>query len=373
MIYVDHAATTQLDPDALHAMEPFLLEDFGNASQPYSFSRTARHALQDARVQIAECIGASPDEIYFTSGGTESDNWVIKGCPQKNANQSVICTSQIEHHAILNACRAVAQQHAQVTYLPVDRQGILYPETLASMITDDVDLVSVMLGNNEIGTIEPITELASVAHAHGALFHTDAVQAVGHIPVQVHDLDVDFLSASAHKFNGPKGIGFLYVRNGIQLHPLLHGGAQERNQRAGTENIPAIVGMAVALQNSIKTMTQTQEHLHAITDRLDQRLHKSRLDYICNGAQAHQLPGFVNLSIRHADGEMLLHRLDLKGIAISTGSACDANSTNLSHVIRAIETPDEYAKGTIRLTFGRENTLQDADTIADALLDILQV
>ena len=369
MIYADNAATTKLDSDAFRAMLLWLQEEYGNASQPYSFARKPHKALAEARETIASCIGAEPEEIFFTSGGTESDNWAIKGLAYDHLVDSVI-TSQIEHHAVLNACAAVSRRGIYVHYLSVEHGGTVLPETLALGMTEKKSLVSIMMVNNEIGTIEPIQELAAVAHSGGALFHTDAVQAVGHIPIDVKELGVDMLSASAHKFNGPKGIGFLYVRKGTKIYPYSDGGAQEFGMRAGTENIAAIVGMAVALKKNCDEMTEITENLRRIEAQFIGTLKNAHIDFERNGSER-RVPGNISISIRGASGEMLLHRLDLKGIAISTGSACDSVNTQVSHVIRAIGIPAEYAKGTIRVSFGRENTEDDATAIAEALIQIL--
>lgn len=369
MIYADNAATTKLDNEALEAMLPWLRDEYGNVSQPYAFARKPKKAIAEARGIIAECIGALPEEIYFTSGGTESDNWAIKGLLEPD-DRRVTMTSQIEHHAILHTCDAIERMGYPVVYLPVNHLGIVAPEILDSIITDQTRLVSVMLVNNEIGTIEPIADLARIAHAHGSLFHTDAVQAVGHIRIDVNDLDVDMLSASAHKFNGPKGIGFLYLRRGISLHPFADGGAQERGLRAGTENVASIVGMAVALKVNCAQMRKTEERLRTLERSFEQVLREAGIDYIRNGAEDH-VPGNINVSFRNANGEMLLHRLDLMGICISTGSACDSVNTQVSHVVKAIEIPEEYAEGTIRVSLGRDNTEEDVEEIARSLVRIL--
>lgn len=367
-IYADNAATTKLDIDAFEAMKPFLLEDYGNASQPYALARKPRKALAEARATIADCIGAMPEEIYFTSGGTESDNWAIK-CFGFRSGVRKVYTSEIEHHAVLNADENAVR-------LSVDSKGIVLPEVLKkALIPDDSPislstLVSVMLVNNEIGTIEPIKELAAVAHANHALFHTDAVQAVGHIPIDVNELGVDMLSASAHKFNGPKGIGFLYVRKGTLLSPYADGGAQEHGMRAGTENVASIVGMAAALKKNCNEMQQTAERLRSMEKTFINTLKESNIVFIRNGSD-NRVPGNINISIRGASGEMLLHRLDLMGICISTGSACDSVNTQVSHVIKAIGVPKEYAEGTIRISFGRENKLEDAIKVAEAIISVM--
>jgi len=371
MIYADNAATTKLDSDAFEAMKPYLMENYGNASQPYFFARPVKKAIAAARETVAACIGAEPEEIYFTSGGTESDNWAIKSTSLADSERSGIITSQIEHHAVLNACAAMEHLGYPIVYLSVSDEGITEPETLRRFITAQTKLVSIMYANNEIGTIEPIKKLAEVAHAHGALFHTDAVQAVGHVPINVKELGVDMLSASAHKFNGMKGSGFLYIRKGVHLNPYADGGSQEHGMRAGTENVPAIVAMAAALKKNCDCMEQRTLKLHKLEQILLDSLNAAGIDYIRNGSN-NRLPGNVNLSIRDSDGEMLLHRLDLKGICISTGSACDSVNTRVSHVIKAIHVPEEYAKGTIRISFGADNTEEEAAEVAKALIQILK-
>lgn len=370
MIYADNAATTQLDSDAFEIMKQYLIEDYANASQPYSFSRGAKKALKEARITIAECIGALPEEIYFTSGGTESDNWAIKGL-MEDRDGKITLTSDIEHHAVLNACKTLSRLGYPVTYLPVDKQGVVLPETLNKVITDETKLVSIMMANNEIGTVEPIRELVEITHAHGALFHTDAVQVVGHIPINVKKLDIDMLSASGHKFNGPKGIGFLYVKKGICINPYADGGAQEKGMRAGTENVAAIVAMATALKKNCSFMLEATEKLHSMEKIFIRTLNAAKVDYIRNGGKEH-IPGNISISIKGMNGEMLLHRLDLKGICISTGSACDSVNTEISHVIKAIGTPMDYAEGTIRISFGSRNTVNEAEIIAENIVDIVK-
>lgn len=371
MIYADHAATTKLDKAAFESMKPFLLEDYGNASQPYSFARSAKKALKTAREIIAKCINADPNEIYFTSGGTESDNWAIKATALVCGDQRATITSQIEHHAILNACASVERLGFPVTYLPVDSDGIVQPSSLESIITPATKLVSVMFANNEIGSVQPIKELCDIAHKNGALFHTDAVQAVGHLPIDVKALGVDMLSASAHKFNGPKGIGFLYIKNGLSIASFMDGGAQEHGRRAGTENIASIVGMATALENNCKGIDYNKNLLHSLEMCFLNTLENEGLDFIRNGS-SFRTPGNLSISFRNVSGEMLLHRLDLMGICVSTGSACDSQETQISHVLQAIKVPPEYIQGTIRVSFGIENTMDDAKKIAEGLAKILQ-
>ena len=369
-IYADHAATTKLDKLAFKAMKPYLLEVFGNASQLYSFARSPKKALKEARETIAECIGALPEEIYFTSGGTESDNWAIKGSAFSDAEKRATITSSFEHHAVLRSCKAIEKLGYPVVYLPPNGEGIISSERLKAVITDRTRLVSIMYANNEIGTIQPIRSLADIAHSYGSLFHTDAVQAVGHISINVTDLGIDMLSASAHKFNGPKGIGFLYIKKGTEMIPFVDGGAQEMKLRAGSENVAGIVGMAIALKRSCEEMSYRTEHLRYLEEVMLNRLAQTNLDFRMNGGNNH-IPGNISLSFKNADGEALFHQLDFMGICISTGSACNSDSTELSHVLKAICLPAEYAFGTIRISLGYENTEDEVMIIADAIKKIL--
>lgn len=371
MIYADNAATTRLSKEALNAMLPYLTEEYGNASQTYSFSRGPKKAIQSARETIAECINAEPEEIFFTSGGTESDNWALKGMMLMKEEHRSLLTSQIEHHAILHSAASLERIGIPVTYLPVDNEGIVMPESLKCSISDNTKLVSIMLSNNETGSIQPIKELAAIAHSHGSLFHTDAVQAVGHIPVDVQVLNVDMLSASAHKFNGPKGIGFLYLRNNTPLNLFMDGGAQESGMRAGTENVASIVGMAAALQENVNAIDKVKTHLLVLENLLITSLRQVKIDFIRNGAEEH-VPGNVSLSFKNSDGEMLLHRLDLMGICVSTGSACDSKNTQISHVLKAMHVSEEYARGTIRISLGKDNTYDDIESIVNGLVRILK-
>lgn len=370
-IYADNAATTKLDTEAFESMLPWLKEEYGNASQPYSFARKPKRAIAEARATIAACINALPEEIYFTSGGTESDNWAIKGAAFSDEKKGAIITSLIEHPAVLNACKRLDMLGFQIKYLTPDSMGLVEPKCLErAMLGNNVRLVSVMLANNEIGTIEPIAELAAIAHSHGALFHTDAVQAVGHIPIDVKASDVDMLSASAHKFNGPKGIGFLYIKKGIDIIPFCDGGSQEAKMRAGTENVAAIVGMATALKNNCRAIQENSDHIRSIEETLIAALQEKAIDFVRNGAD-NRIPGNVSLSFKGADGEGLLHRLDLMGICVSTGSACDSKNPQISHVLKAIALDEDYARGTIRISLCKYNTLSDAERIAAALCKIL--
>ena len=369
-VYADNAATTKLDTEAFEAMKPWLLDEYGNASQPYSFSRKPKEALKEAREIIAECINAFPEEIFFTSGGTESDNWALKGTMFVYGDNRTLITSQIEHHAILHSAAAIEKMGYPVVYLPADSTCTILPSALEAIISDRTKLVSVMFSNNEVGSIQPIRELATIAHKYGALFHTDAVQAVGHVPIDVNELNIDLLSASAHKFNGPKGIGFLYVKKGTPLNSFNDGGAQEAGLRAGTENIASIIGMAIALKANCENMSRHRDYLLQLESELLSGLKQAGLVFIRNGAIKH-VPGNVSLSFRHADGEMLLHRMDLMGICISTGSACDSKNTQVSHVLKAMHVPEEYAKGTIRISLGKENTIEDIETIVTSIKKIL--
>ena len=370
MIYADHAATTALSPGAYAAMQPWLQTQFGNPSTRYSLAREPRNAVASARQAIADCIGAKPDEIIFTSGGTEADNWALTGVAFRQPDfKGEIISSCIEHHAILHTCDFLKHMGYGITLLPVDKQGVVNPETLKKHIKDTTRLVSIMFANNEIGSIQPIKELAEIAHQHGCLFHTDAVQGVGHIPIDVQALGVDMLSASAHKFNGPKGIGFLYVRDGVSIESFMHGGAQEKGKRAGTENVAGIIGMAEALREHQEHMAEETEYVKGLAKTLLADLRKTDLDFLVNGSE-NRIPGSLSLSFRDVDGEALMHRLDFKGSAVSTGSACDSMSTILSHVLRAIAVPDEYAYGTIRVTLGMDNTTDQIHTLAEQIYDI---
>lgn len=375
IIYADNAATTQLDSDAYKVMSEILQNEYGNPSQPYSFSRTAKKLIAEARQTIATYINAEPDEIYFTSGGTESDNWAIEGVAFNNPNKGII-TSQVEHYAVLRTCEFLERQKFPVVYLPVTLDGTILPETLLKYIANTTSLVSIMLVNNEIGTIQPIKELAAIAHAHGALFHTDAVQAVGHIPIDVKDFGVDMLSASAHKFNGPKGVGFLYIRRGTKIVSYMHGGKQENGLRAGTENVASIVGMSIALKNNVEKLNQNYllyDKEQFFMSQLNQRRIVLNRDFLWNGNNkfGKHLPGLISLSFNGKDGEAIMHRMDLKCITIATGAACDSAHTQISHVIKAIQVPNEYAKGTIRISFGNYMTHEELEAIAAALQDIV--
>lgn len=369
-IYADNAATTQIDKSALEEMQKWLYEEYGNASQPYGFSQGPKKAVENARKTIAECIGADPEEIFFTSGGTESDNWVIKSSALYDKEKKETITSAIEHHAVLNACKTVERLGYPVSYLHPTKEGIITKECLKNCLNSKTRLVSIMFANNEIGSIQPIRELCYLAHEHGALFHTDAVQAVGHVGINVHELCVDYLSASAHKFNGPKGIGFLYMRKGVELHPFIDGGKQEYGRRAGTENVAAIVGMSIALKKNCAELEKNQRYIRSLENSLISKLDQANVCYLRNGSQE-KLPGLLSLSFPGKEGESILHRMDLMGICISTGSACNSENTEISHVLRAVGISEEYAKGTIRISFGKNNTEDEVEKTASALIKIV--
>ena len=371
-IYADHAATTAISPVAYVAMQPWLQEEYGNPSTLYSIAREPRKAIDHSREIIATAIGADPEEIFFTSGGTEANNWAIKGTVFKDIQKNGVITSCIEHHAVLNPCTYLKRLGFSVDYLSVDTEGVVNPLQLKETISDSTSLVSVMYANNEIGSLQPIVELSAIAHDKGCLFHTDAVQAVGHIPINVRKMGIDMLSASAHKFNGPKGVGFLFIRKGVILEPLLHGGAQEKNMRAGTENVAGIVGMAAALNEHINYLEEETAYLNELCSILLGALRETNIDFRMNGAE-NRIPGSLSLSFRGADGEMLVHRLDLMGTFVSTGSACDSSNTILSHVLQAINLPDEYAYGTIRISLGMDNTKDQMIQIAKQLERIIKV
>ncbi len=361
-IYLDHAATTAVSPEVLEAMLPFFSESFGNPSGVYATGREAHRAVDRARRQAAEAIGALPQEIYFTSGGSESDSWALTGAAfAGRARGNHLITSSVEHHAVLHTCRWLEKQGFQVTYLPVDSFGRVDPEELERAIRPETILISVMAANNEIGTLEPAEQIGGIARAHGIPFHTDAVQAMGVLPVDVNAWKADMLSLSAHKFHGPKGVGLLYVRKGIRLDSLIHGGAQERGMRAGTENVPGIAGMGKAMELAAAGIPERAEKLRKLRDRLIRGLREAVPGIRLNGHPTERLPGCAHFSIPGADGEAALLRMDLAGIAVSGGSACTSGSTEPSHVLRAIGLEPELAKGGLRFTLGEENTEEEID------------
>lgn len=373
-IYFDHAATTKMWPQVQAAMEPYLIKNYGNASTSYDIGKNAKKALERARETIAEMIDADPAEIYFTSGGSESDNWAIKSIAGEYKSKGThVITTQIEHHAVLNSCQYLGELGYEVTYLPVDRFGLVHLEDLCDAITPQTTLISVMYGNNEIGTIEPIEEIGELARQKGIIFHTDAVQAIGQVPVSVKKLPIDVLSASAHKFHGPKGIGFLYVRKEVDIPAFIHGGGQERGKRAGTENVAEIVGMAEALAIAGKHMEQSVNKTTKLRDYFIRRV-MEECDGVClNGHPSIRLPGNVNFSFRNVNGTALLVLLEEAGICASAGSACNTGSHGLSHVIQAIGIPKEYKDGTIRFSLGQENTFAEVDYVVRCLKEDLQI
>ena len=368
MIYVDNAATTKIDSDVLAGMMPYLRENYGNASSIYSFGQKAHKAIEVARHQFADALNVQSNEIFFASCGAEGNTWAIQGVAQlmQSKGQHII-TSAIEHHSVLNACRTLEAQGYNVTYLPVDCYGMVAHKDVENAIRSDTILISIMYANNEIGTIEPINNIADIAHNHGILMHTDAVQAVGHIPVDIKDLNVDLLTASAHKFHGPKGVGIIYTKNGIVLPPLISGGHQESGRRGGTENTAGIVGAGLAIQKCMDELPDVFTKLQELSSRLISSLLEKLPDIKRNGHPVERLPGIVSLSFPNMDGEALLMQLDLKGICVSTGSACNSGNLDPSHVLLAIGVPNELATGTIRISFGKYNTLDEIDPIVDAV------
>lgn len=370
-IYLDNAATTPIRSEVLDAMMPYLSNRFGNPSSLYSYGQEAKKAIEEARDKVANAIYANSDEIFFTSGGTESDNWALKGAAYAlKGKGNHIITSSVEHHAILHTCQYLESQGFEITYLPVDEYGLVDPNELKKAIKDSTILVSIMYANNEIGTIEPIQELANVSHEKGVLFHTDAVQAVGNVPIDVKKLDVDMLSMSAHKIYGPKGVGALYIRKGLRIDTLLQGGAQERNRRAGTENVAGIVGFGTAIELITKNIDEHIKKLTVLRDKLIDGILKIPYTRL-NGHPIKRLPGNVNVSFEFVDGESLILSLDMEGICVSSGSACTAGSIDPSHVLLAIGLPEEIAHGSLRLTIGEENTEEEIDTVINKLPKIV--
>lgn len=367
-VYLDNAATTPLNPEVLEAMLPMYREFFGNPSSVYLEGRDSRARIETARETVAKALGAQPAEIYFTAGGTEADNWAIRGIAQSQQKKGRhIITSAIEHHAVLHTCNTLEKQGFRVTYLPVDEFGLINPQSLRDAITDETILVTIMYANNEIGTIQPIEELAAIAHEKKIAFHTDAVQAVGAVPIDVKTLGVDMLSLSGHKFNGPKGIGALYIKKGTVIGNLIDGGAQERHRRAGTENTPGIIGLAKAIELATKDIEGKNQKLIAMRDQLIEDLLKTIPYSRLNGHRTQRLPGNVNLSFEFIEGEALLLLLDMKGISASSGSACTSGSLDPSHVLLAIGLPHEIAHGSLRLSLGMDNTQQDVDCVLTEL------
>ena len=371
-VYLDNAATTKVRPEVVEAMLPYFTEIYGNASAVYDFGQKCKQAMEDARETIAASIGTKAANIYFTAGGSESDNWALKGVAEAYGDKGKhIITTKIEHHAILHTCAYLEQQGYEVTYLDVDADGLVSPETLRQAIRPDTILISVMFANNEIGTIEPIAELGEIAHEHGIIFHTDAVQAYTQVPIDVEKMHIDLLSASGHKLNGPKGIGFLYIRQGLKLKSFIHGGAQERKRRAGTENVPGIVGLGKAVEIAMETMEERTAKESALRDYLIARIEDEIPFAKLNGHRVKRLPNNVNFCFQFIEGESMLIMLDMAGICGSSGSACTSGSLDPSHVLLAIGLPHEIAHGSLRLTLGDENTKEQVDYVVDHLKEIV--
>ena len=372
-IYLDNAATTAVSPEVLEAMLPYFTQCFGNPSSIHSTGRDARRVVDAARRQVAAAIGAQPQEIYFTAGGSESDNWAIKGTAfAKKSRGNHIITSAIEHHAVLHTCAWLEKQGFEVTYLPVDEFGRVRVEDVEKAITDKTILITIMAANNEIGTIQPIAEIGKLAHDKGILFHTDAVQAIGAMPIDVSAMNIDLLSMSGHKFHGPKGIGALYIRKGVKIDQYLHGGAQERGQRAGTENLAGIVGMGKAIEIATQHLEENARRLTVLRDKLIDGILAEIPDVRLNGHRTQRLPNNVNVSVRYVEGEALLLRLDLAGIAGSSGSACTSGSLDPSHLLLAIGLPHEIAHGSLRLSLGTDTTEAEIDEVLDKLPGIVK-
>lgn len=373
MIYLDNAATTRTAPEVVEAMIPYFTEMYGNPSAIYSLGSAGKKAINEARRTIAGAVGAKPEEIYFTAGGTEADNWAVKAAAEsRGAEGKHIITTKIEHHAVLHTCAYLEKKGYEVTYLDVDGDGLVDVRALKTAIRPDTILISVMFANNEIGTIEPIREIGSLAREHGILFHTDAVQAFGQVPIDVEEMNIDMLSASAHKLNGPKGTGMLYIRSDVKIRSFVHGGAQERNRRAGTENVPGIVGFAAAVRRAQRIMEEKARKERELRDYLIGRI-ESEIPYCrLNGHREKRLPGNANISFRFIEGESLLIMLDMRGVCASSGSACTSGSLDPSHVLLAIGLKHEEAHGSLRMTLSEENTKEELDQVVGHLKEIVQ-
>lgn len=368
IVYADNAATTPLSPIALEAMLPYLEEIYGNPSTPYSLGRRTKKAIETARSDIAQCLGADVHEIFFTSGGSESDNWALKGAARSMAHQGKthIITTRFEHHAVLHTCAALEKEGFSVTYLDVHENGIIRPEEAEAAIRSETGLMSVMFANNEIGTIQPIESLGAICHENGLLFHTDAVQAVGHLPIDLRKLNIDMLSLSAHKFHGPKGVGALFCRDGLELPNLIEGGAQERGHRAGTENVAGIMGMAAALKESCGSIEENAAYVLSLREKLRKGLLEIPGCH-WNGNAEQRLPGNANISFSGVEGESLLLMLDMQGFCVSSGSACTSGAVDPSHVLRAIGLTDTEAKGSLRISLDRENTSEEVEKLVQTI------
>ena len=373
IIYLDNAATTRTAPEVVDAMLPYFTEKYGNPSSVYGFVAENKEVISRQRRVIAEVLGAKENEIYFTAGGTESDNWALTATAEAYASKGKhIITSRIEHHAILHTCEYLEKRGYEVTYLDVDENGLVDPKKVEEALRPDTILISIMTANNEIGTIQPIREIGEIARAHGVLFHTDAVQAFAQIPINVEECHIDMLSASGHKLNGPKGIGFLYIRKGVKIRSFIHGGAQERKRRAGTENVPGIVGLGKAVELAVSTMEERAERETKLRDYTIARIEKEIPYCRLNGDRVKRLPNNINFSFRFIEGESMLIKLDLKGICASSGSACTSGSLDPSHVLLAIGLPHEIAHGSLRMTLGADTTKEDLDYTVDCLKQIVE-
>ena len=371
-VYFDNAATTKLDGDVLNDMMPYLTDNYGNASSIYKLGKTSRKAVEEAREKVANILNCKPNEIYFTAGGSESDNTAIKGIARANKNKgNHIITSKIEHPAVLDSCHDLEKEGFEVSYISVDENGTIDLEELKKEIKPKTILISVMTANNEIGTIQPIKEIGEIAHEHNIYFHTDAVQAIGNIKIDVNEMNIDSLSLSGHKFYGPKGIGALYVKNGISFNKYISGGHQERNKRAGTENVAGIVGLASAMERAYKELNEHNKKISELRDYYESSI-LEKIPYVkVNGNVKNRLPGNSNISFRYIEGEGLLLNLDLKGICASSGSACTSGSLDPSHVLLAIGLPHEIAHGSLRISIGKYNTKEEIDYLIDSLVEIV--
>ena len=373
LIYLDNAATTRTAPEVVEAMLPYFTEHYGNPSSVYGFAAANKEVIAKQREIIAGVLGAKANEIYFTAGGTESDNWALTAAAEAYEGKGKhIITSRIEHHAVLHTCEYLEKRGCEVTYLDVDENGLVDPAAVEAAIRPDTILISIMAANNEIGTVEPIARIGQIARAHGVLFHTDAVQAFCHIPINVDECCIDMLSASGHKLNGPKGIGFLYIRKGVKIRSFIHGGGQERKRRAGTENVPGIVGLGKAVELAAASMAERAQRERELRDYLIGRIEKEIPYCRLNGDREKRLPNNVNFSFRFIEGESLLIMLDMKGICASSGSACTSGSLDPSHVLLAIGLPHEIAHGSLRMSLGEDTTKEDLDNVADSLKEIVE-
>ena len=372
MIYLDNAATTKTRPEVVEAMLPYFTEFYGNPSSVYTFSAKSKEAVTKAREIIADSLGVKSNEIYFTAGGSEADNWALVAAAEAyEAKGKHIITSKIEHHAILLTCEYLEKRGYEVTYLDVDENGVVKLDELKKAIRPDTILISIMFANNEIGTIEPIKEIGAIAKEHGILFHTDAVQAYGHVPISADEYNIDMLSASGHKINGPKGIGFLYIRKGVKIRSFIHGGAQERRRRAGTENVPGIVGFGKAVQLAMDEMEERTKKEVEMREYLMEKVLREVPFTRINGSRTSRLPNNINFAFQFIEGESLLIKLDMAGICGSSGSACTSGSLDPSHVLLAIGLPHEIAHGSLRLTLSEENTMEEMDITADKIKEIV--